>query len=211
MNDKVTKLPTPPDRLSISFTLGERVIDGAVVRPMTFQTFADMITEAQGMTEPKSFEARLRRLRMHKQVTYFAGANPVQVGPLEILQLPIADARLIASKLDFEEGKAGKIIREGDGIEKAIVFELGTPIQVGAGKPPIKELEFHATTYGDIEDVLAADNAIQQAAQLIATVAKPLGSSLTLLPSWANNAITVADGVLISQLVLPRFLGSADE
>jgi hypothetical protein len=105
----------------------------------------------------------------------------------------------------------GKIVRDGDGIDKAIVYELGTPISVGQGKPPIKELEFQASTYGDVEDVLAVDAPIQQAAVLISTVAKPLGTSLSLLPSWAVNLVTVADGVTISNHVLPRFLGSPDE
>jgi hypothetical protein len=211
VNENVTKLPLPPDRVSINLILGDRIIDGAVIRPMSFSSFAELLSEAQGMSQPKTFEGRLRRLRMHRQVSYYMGANQVQISIEDVLKLPIPDARLIASKLDLDEGKAGKVIREGDGIDKAIVFELGTPIATGAGKPPIKELEFLARTYGDIEDVLAAENAIQQSAQLIATVAKPLGTSLSLLPSWACNVISVADGVMISQVVLPSFLGSADE
>jgi len=207
----VTKLQAP-DKIPINLVLGDRVVDGASIRPLSFQTFADIISEAQGMTAPKTFEGRLKRLRMHRQVNYYMGANQVQLSIQEILQLPIPDARAISVKFDAtDEGKPGKIIREGDGINQAIVFELGTPIPTGAGKPSIKELEFSAKTYGDIEDVMAAENSIQQAAQLIATIAKPLGSSLTLLPSWALSAISVADGVTISQVVLPRFLGSADE
>jgi hypothetical protein len=207
----VTKLQTP-DKIPINLILGDRIIDGAAVKPLSFQSFADIISEAQGMTQPKTFEGRLKRLRMHRQVAYYMGANQVQLTIQDILKLPIPDARAISSKFDAaDEGKPGKVIREGDGISQAIVFELGTPIQTGAGKQPIKELEFIAKTYGDIEDVLAAENSIQQAAQLIATIAKPLGTSLSLLPSWACSAISVADGVTISQKVLPRFLGTADE
>jgi hypothetical protein len=208
----VSKLPTP-ERIPISLTLGDRIIDGATIRPLSFQAFADIISEAQGMTVPKTFEGRLKRLRMYKQVAYYAGATQVQLTIQDILKLPIPDVRAITAKFDTstDEGKAGKIIREGNGIDQAIVFELGNPIPTGSGKQPIKELEFLAKTYGDIEDVLAAENSIQQAAQLIATVAKPLGSSLSLLPSWATSAISVADGVTISQVVLPHFLGSADE
>ena len=102
---------------------------------------------------------------------------------------------------------AGKIIRDGDGVDKAIIYELGTPIKV-QGKDPITELEFCASTYGDVEDVLTADLAVQQTALLLSTVAKPLGTSLSRLPSWAIDNITVADGVSISRDVLPRFLGS---
>ena len=206
----VTKIQTP-EKVPINLVLGDRIIDGASIRPLSFQAFADIISEAQAMTQPKTFEGRLKRLRMQRQVTYYMGTNQVQLSIQDILKLPIPDTRAIVAKLDGDEGKAGKIIRTGNGIDQAMVYELGSPISTGAGKPPIKELEFLAKTYGDIEDVLAADNPIQQTAQLIATVAKPLGSSLSLLPSWALTVISVADGITISQQVLPHFLGSADE
>jgi hypothetical protein len=63
-----------------------------------------------------------------------------------VLRLPLPD-----------EGKAGKIVRDGNRINKAITYELGTPIPQGKDKGPIAELEFLAPTYGDIEDILAAD------------------------------------------------------
>jgi hypothetical protein len=211
MNEKVTKLPAQPERIPIAFQLGDATIDGAVVRPLTFSSFADCIAAAQVMTQPKLFESRLRRLRMIRQVTYYAGSTVVPMTPENVLKLPIAATRAIAAHLDDNEGIAGKIVRDGDGIDKAIVYELGTPISVGQGKPPIKELEFQASTYGDIEDVLSVDSMIQQASILIATIAKPLGTSLSLLPSWAVNQITVADGVTISRDILPRFLGSPIE
>lgn len=212
MNDKVTKLPTPADRIKIELILGDRIIDGAVVRPLFFQAFADMLSEVSSLTQPKTFEGKLRRLRMQRQVAYYAGSQQVQLSIEEILKLPIPDARAIGLKLETidADNTAGKIVRDGNGIEQAIVYELGTPISVGQGKTPIKELEFTAKTYGDIEDVLAADNSIQQAVQLITTIAKPLGTSLSLLPSWAINLITVSDGVTISNQVLPRFLESPD-
>jgi hypothetical protein len=72
-------------------------------------------------------------------------------------------------------------------------------------------LEFLAKTYGDIEDVLSAGDGINQAAVLLATVAKPLGTSLTVLPSWALAQISIADGFAIMREVLPRFLGSDNE
>jgi hypothetical protein len=198
-------------KIPITLNLGDRHIDGAVVKPLSFQAFSDCVTEAQGMKQPKSFEARIRRLRLQRQVTYYTNGSTAPVSMEEVLKLSIPDARVLVARLDDHEGKAGKIVRDGDGIDKAITYELGTPISTGQGKEPIRELEFHASTYGDIEDVMAADNPIQQAAVLIATIAKPLGSSLTLLPSWACSAISVADGVMISREILPRFLGSPDE
>jgi hypothetical protein len=199
-------------KLEISFQLGDKLIDSAVVKALTFQSFADCITEAQALQPAtKSFDSRLRRVRLVRQVTYYANGSVVQVSTNDVLKISISDIHKIIARLDTDEGKAGKIIRDGDGIEKAIIYELGTPIPVGAGKEPIRELEFHAKTYGDIEDIMSGDTVINQTAIMISTLAKPLGSSLTALPSWALNAITVADGVTISRDVLPRFLGSPDE
>ncbi|KRR21361.1 hypothetical protein CQ14_06845 [Bradyrhizobium lablabi] len=199
------------EKIPIHFQLGDNLIDGAVVRPLTFQGFVDCIIEAQAMKQPTSFDARMRRVRMIRQVAYHINGTVVPMSMEDVLKLPIPDTRKISAKLDDNEGKAGKIIRDGDGIDQAITYELGTPIPVGAGKEPIRELEFHASTYGDIEDVMAADNPMAQTAKLIETVAKPLGSTLMQLPSWAINQISVADGITISKDILPRFLGSPDE
>jgi len=211
VSENVTKLPASPEKIQIQFPLGDTIIDGAVVRPLTFAGFVECVTAAQAMTQPKIFEARLRRLRMLRQVTYYTGNAVVQMSSENVLKLPIPAARAIASHLDDDEGVAGKIVRDGDGIDKAVVYELGTPIPLGQGKGAIKELEFQASTYGDIEDVMAVDLSILQTKMLIETIAKPLGTSLSLLPSWAINLITIADGVMISQNVLPRFLGSPGE
>ncbi|MGY3615662.1 hypothetical protein [Bradyrhizobium sp. USDA 10063] len=199
------------EKIPIKFQLRDHVIDGAVIRPMSFQNFADYISEANAMKGAKTFEARLRRVRLSKQIAYYINGTIVPVAVDDVLQLPIPEARKLLDKIDDNEGQPGKIIRDGDGIDKAITYELGTPIPVGADKPPISELEFHARTYGDVEDIMAAPDGIQQTMQLISTIAKPLGTSLIQLPSWAINLITVTDGIVISRDVLPRFLGSPDE
>jgi hypothetical protein len=211
MAEAVAKLPTQPQKIAVAFSLGERSIDGVIVKPLTFAALVECVLAAQTGTQPKTFESRLKRLRMVRQVSYFNGNTGVPISLEDIPNIPIPAARSIISHLDDDEGKAGKVVREGDGIDQAITYELGTPISTGQGKPPIKELEFHARTYGDIEDVMAADLALQQTAALITTVAKPLGTSLMLLPSWAVNMITVADGVTISREILPHFLGSPAE
>lgn len=206
------KLNGAPAKIPISLQLGDKLIDGAVVKPISFQMLADYMSEAYGMRQPKDFDARLRRVRLAKQVSYYTNGSTVPVSMEEVLRLPIPDARKIIVGINGEnEGKAGKIIRDGNGIDQAITYELGTPIPTGQGKEPIRELEFLAKTYGDIEDVLAADLLIQQTALLISTIAKPLGSSLTLLPSWAMSLISVADGMTINREILPRFAGSPDE
>jgi hypothetical protein len=210
MTDTVIKLDVP-ERIPILFPLGEQLIDGATVKPLSFQGFVECVNKAVDMTVPTTFEARLKRCRMLRQVTFYIGNTVVQVGDVDLLRLPIAAARVLLAKLDAFDSPVGKIIRRGDGISTAIVFELGTPIPLGQGKSPIKELEFAASTYGDVEDVLSATNRIQQALMLISTIAKPLGTSLVQLPSWAVNQISSADGFAISNEVVPIFLESPDE
>jgi hypothetical protein len=146
-----------------------------------------------------------------RQVSYSVNGTIVPVTFNDISQMPIPDARKIIAQLDTDEGLPGRIISDCDGIDKSIVYELGTPIPTGQGKEPIRELEFHARTYGEIEDVLAADSPLSQAAKLVETIAKPLGTTLSALPSWALNLISVSDGLAISRDILPRFLGSPDE
>jgi hypothetical protein len=190
-------LPTP-------WQINNVTIDGAVINRLSYQAFSDYVTEAQSMTRPKTFEGRLRRIRLAKQVTYYMNGSTTAIGLEDVARMPIHDAQLLTARLDVDEGKPGKITRDGDGIEKSILYELGTPIQI-SGKDPITELEFHASTYGDIEDIMSANDAISQTAMLIATIGRPPG--MLQLPSWAVQQITIADGVTIAKLVTPRFLG----
>lgn len=208
--EAVVKLDVP-ERIPLRFVLGDRIIDSAMIKGLSFQGFVECVNEASRMTQPKTFEACLKRCRMLRQVVFYADNVPVQVSTEELLRLPLADARTLLAKLDNDDSPAGKILRKGDGIATSITYELGKPIPLGQGKNPITELEFAAETYGDIEDVLAAPNRIQQALLLISTIAKPLNTSLVQLPSWAVNQITLADGFFVSNEVVPLFLGSPDE
>jgi hypothetical protein len=201
-------MPSEKFSLPAPWQLRDKTIDGAVVNTLSFKAFADYVVEAQGMKAPKTFEGRLRRIRLAKQVVYYVNGSAIPVGVEDVTQMPIPDARLLSTHLDDDEGEAGKIIRDGDGISSSIVYELGRPIPV-QGKEPITELEFLAQTYGDIEDVMAASDGLAQTALLISTIAKPPG--MLALPSWALNHITVADGVTIGKLVTSRFLGLPDE
>lgn len=203
----VVKLDVP-ERIPIEFQLDGKLIDGVVVRTLMFAPFVDAVQETLGMQSPSTFEGKLKRNRMHKQATFYVGNAVVQVGRDELARLPIQAARAILKKMEDIEQPAGKIIRQGDGIDKSVVFELGTAIP---GKPAIKELEFLARTYGDIEDVLSASSGLQQAMMLIKTIAKPVGTSLMTLPSWAVTQITMDDGYAIMAHVLPLFTGSPED
>lgn len=187
------------------------MIDSAIIKPLSLAVFVDCVLDTRSMTAPNSFEAKLRRNRLMRQVTFYMGNIVVPVTPEQLLKMPIPVARTLIDKLDDNEGPAGKIIRKGDGMSEAIVYELGTPISGGQGKPLIRELEFFAQTYGDVEDIMAAGTGLQQALMLVSTIAKPLGTNLQQLPSWAVSQITSTDGLAISNEVLPIFLGSPDE
>jgi hypothetical protein len=197
-------MPSEKFVLPQPWVLRDKIVDGAVVKRLSFQSFSDLITEAQGMKKPKTLEARLRRLRLAKQVDYYINGSTTPIGPDDVTMMPIPNAQMLTSHLDEDEGGVGKITKEGDGINTSIVYELADPIPV-TGKDPITELEFLAKTYGDVEDVLAATDSITQTALLIATIAKPPG--MLQLPSWAVNAISVGDGVTIAKLITPLFLG----
>lgn len=212
MAETVTKLPTSSDRIPVSFQFTDgRSVDEVIVRPLSFLGFAECVTNAHAMSQPKSFEARMRRLRLLRQVQFFSNGSNITLTNEDVLKLPIQGVRTLLNKLDDEKIPSGKIIRSGNGVDGSIVFELGTPIASGQNKVAIKELEFIATTYGDVEDVMAAIDMAQQTKLLLETIAKPLGTSLTALPSWAVSQITMADGFVIMNEVLPHFLGSPEE
>src|SRR5262245_6401963 len=106
--EAVVKLGVP-ERIPILFPVGgERLIDSCVVRPISFQNFIECVNEAQNMTQPKTFEARLKRCRLMRQVTFYSGNATAQVSVEELLRMPISVARVVLPKLDAEDIPAGK-------------------------------------------------------------------------------------------------------
>ena len=55
---------TNPTKIPINFQLGDKLIDGATIKPSTFTSSADCISAAHRMTQPSEFSARLLRVRM---------------------------------------------------------------------------------------------------------------------------------------------------
>lgn len=190
-----------------AFTVGEHAVVTANIKPMPFVAFVGLMTEARTMPGA-SLETSIRRLRLIRQVDYIdAAGKAVPMDVTSLMKLPISPARKINAELDKLNGPAGKIVRDGDGISTIIGYELGTPITVaGTDKTSITELEFLAQTYGDVESMLNADDAFSQTAALLETVAKPVHKTMTSMPSWAINMISISDGVTLAQKVLPRFL-----
>lgn len=188
--------------------VGTEAVTTINVMPITFVEFGSIW---RNIDEKKS-KASVQRGRIKHQVHFLlADGKRVEPNDQDIRKLPISVAKLIIDALDEGQGEAGKLLStDANGITVPIHYKLGTPIQMTSttkGVQVISELEFKASVYGDIEDVLAADNSIEQTIELLRKVAKPVEvPSLTALPGWAVDRITIADGVTISNNVLPRFL-----
>jgi hypothetical protein len=200
----------------VPIVMGGKSIKELQVSPLNLAGFVEVAdaTNDLGVKGNTKWQVMNRRMRIKKQVKAIAeDGSTVAFDDLAITQIPTAYAVKLTSALAVGQGEQGKIISNGDGVTSPILVELGTPIkfvQGGAGEE-IKELEFLASTFGDIEEVLAETISLQQALALIRTVAKPVGTNLQVLPSWAVEQITMADGMLIVDKVLPRFLGEEEK
>lgn len=179
------------------------------VTPMSFPAFCAAFAAAQN-NDPADVKKQLTREKV-KRSAHFKTESGTEIpfAVSDFLQLPIPYARELIALIDRDSAPFGTVVspEEHDGITAPILFKLGTPIKTDKGE--ISELEFLAKTFGDIEDVMSAENQITQTLSLIQTVAAPLGSDVQLLqlPTWAIDGITVEDGFAIMRLVLPAFLG----
>jgi hypothetical protein len=95
-----------PAKIPINFQLDDKVIDGAVIKPATFSSFADCISEAHRMTQPAAFSARLLRVRMSKQVNY----HIVRSHEFAVLPAAAADRRCCVAPA-AEEGDTRRMAR----------------------------------------------------------------------------------------------------
>jgi hypothetical protein len=153
-----------------------------------------------------------KRLRIKHQVRAITEAGEkLTFDDLDITQLPIVYASKLNEAIANDEDPAGKVLNTGDGISTPILYELGVPIKMQQNSDVIAltELEFLATVYGDIEEVLAETDPLSQTVALFRSVAKPLGvnDSLQRLPEWALDRLSLADAFKVTEEVLPRFLG----
>lgn len=197
------------------FTLGEEGIVAAEVRHLNFSGFVDVARSALALRDAADmkYEVALQRERLKAQVFFLTeGGKKITVATTDQLTgIPASAARLLIPALSGDAAAAGKVLQDGDGIDKPILYQLGTPIKMTkSGKEiAIPEIEFIARTYGEIEEILAGDTALFQALDLLRTVAKPVSSdtTLTTFPSWAVDQVTLADGLFVAQTILPRFLG----
>lgn len=184
---------------------GDKVVTGITVAPLMFLGLCD-IWKGLRRTDDK-VRGELQRARLLKQTTFKAADEVVVPDAMQVSKLPLPVAKAIIAALDVGSGPMGTITMKGDGVTTPIVYKLGTPIDMKSGDATITiaELEFMGSTYGDLEDVLAADTDAEKAKLLLASVAVPLGTTLSRLPGWAQDRITSSDGIGIMQHVAPLF------
>lgn len=191
--------------LTTDLKIGDDVIDSVSVKSITFMEFCDLWGRAG--RQPKT-DSAIQRLRVQHQAIFKSGDKRIVPDDQQTRMLPLQLFKEILSKLDHDQGTAGKIIGDGDGSSKPILYKLGTPIGMSSGNvdASIIELEFQAKTYGDVEDILACDTDMSKTVELLRTLAVPVGTpSLMRLPAFALDRITVADGIQIMFHITPRF------
>ena len=186
------------------------------VHPINFIKFANIGSMATSMeSTPQGIQKRMFRERIKAQVKAINGdGSSVSLDETAVAHIPVASAMRIKTAMMNVLANTGseepKLLSEGaDGITKAIHIRLSTPITMkdSKGEKEIWELEFQAKTLSDIEDAIIADNKIDQAKAILA-VARPIGPdiSLTVLPSWAVEQITMQDGLWIMTNAMDPFL-----
>jgi hypothetical protein len=194
--------------LTVPLTIGDKTIDEVIVKPLFFADLVKTWAKAEAVAAGKP-DVAIQRERIRFQAHFMSGAERIVPDEAQIRLLPIQMARAIIDVLHVGQGTMGKLINDGDGVTKPLLYKLGTPVEMKSGKDSsakISELEFKATTYGELEDVLAAGADTERALELLRSIAKPVEiESLMRVPGWALDRITVADGVGIMNMVLPRF------
>jgi len=191
------------------FAVGEVNIAEVKVTGIKFLEFTEVWDNASAVNFGNP-ETALQKQRILAQTEFKTDDGEIfAMGLADLSGIPATVARTIIAHLSVGQGTAGKVIGNGDGAIKPIQYKLGTPLTMNAsGKEPVvvEELEFHAVTYGELEDVLAADNNVDKTRFLLRTVAKPVTTAkLTTLPHAMLTQLTVADGVEIMNHVTPNF------
>lgn len=130
----------------------------------------------------------------------------------QITKLPIKVAKRILAGMNkaSDTSEPGQVLSDGaDGIDTPILYKLGTPLRMKRGKEDvfITELEFKATTYDEIEDVIAAENDLAATVELIKRLAVPVGvKNLNIVPEATLSQLTMSDGMKMAIEVLAPFV-----
>lgn len=181
-----------------------------IVNPLNFKAFSKLASDTANRVPTKQFNVSMKRARMIAQSQLVLADNQkVKFDEISLSNLPIVYAKQLNNAIGEGQGEPGKVINEGDGISSSIIFQLGTPLKMKGsdGKKEIKELEFLASTFGQIEEAMAELNPVDQVIKLLETIAKPVDFDVSLqaLPSSAVDQITMSDGFTMSEIIIPRF------
>lgn len=195
------------------FTIGEAVIKKIEVKSLGFVAYCDIGERAaKGKTEAKQITNAIFRERIKSQVTAITSDDKrMQLDDIAVFGIPLRHALAIKEAINNSDnnpaGAVCKMLHKGDGMLTPIHISLGVPIKTGSEDKVISELEFTARNLGDLEDFVSADTELEQATALL-RVAVPVGPGITLssLPSWAADQISLEDGVWIMKNVVPTFL-----
>lgn len=196
--------------MKIEFNKGELEIEGvgishAEIGSITFKNFLSL-SDRIASVESDAREAALTRLRMIEQVKlYTSDGGAIVLDDVKVLNLPIKVGLKLVRGLNASSVEPGKVINDGDGIEKPLLFKLGAPIKTKEGV--IEELEFMAKTFGDVEDIVSEPSAFKRGYMLIQKASKPIATGYKLLRTSEAIAekIVFEDGLAISIEVAPLF------
>lgn len=189
------------------FAIGETLVSEVHVKHMNFVEYAEMAAQLMGA---KNAQRDYQRMRIRKTVTFLIDGKAQSPTDEQITQLPIRTSRKILDSLD-SGARPGEVIspKDADGIDRPLLYRLGTPIKYVRGKDTVEihELEFWAKIFGDIEDIISIDALVLRAVEFIRRLGKPVSPdvNLPMLPSGAVAQITIADGLKIAQDVMPNF------
>ena len=198
----------PIDCSSYSFNVGGQPVKSVTFSAIGFVDFMRLSRDVRAFSRSdeamarNTFRARLK----HQATLQLADGKSAPFTDEIITGMP---PRLgIRLKAVLDAGTASltqpKMIHKGDGVAESVHIQLANPLKSGNGHE-IKELEFQAKSFGDMEDVIVADDRVAQMTALLA-VARPVDGNLIALPSWAVSQITLIDGLFIMNEVLPCFL-----
>lgn len=195
----------------IPFLADGKSIEKININPIFFKSFTRIAQEVADRSTPEKFNIMNRRARLIHQTELVTSAGDIlKFNEMSLTQLPIVYAKQLDKLLNDGQGDAGEIVNDGDGISSSVIYKLGTPIKMNANAEglTIYELEFMASTFGQIEEAMAESNSAAQAVKLLETIAKPVAIDIPMqaLPSWAVDQITMGDGFVIGDKIVPRFL-----
>lgn len=194
------------DLTKYNFTFNGQLIDHAIIKPILFKTFVDLIDQITAIQDNAEFEKKLARLRMIEQLKFVTNNGlELTLQQQDIPSLPIKVGMLLQAVVKEQSTPIGEVLMDGDGIQSPVLYKLGTAIKTNDGE--ISELEFQAKTYGDVEDILAETSGIRRAYKMITSISTPICNDLKMIrtPEKIAEQIQLIDGLAIAQTVAPRF------